>query len=216
MTSAGRAAKAQPRLATPPSRRQLQKSQTLAHLTKAANDLFLRKGYVSTTIDDIAARAGASRATFYLHFSKKWHVLKALVEEKILPESQESYRRLDAITDPDTERVSAWLHEALDYFVAHRNLFKVIREAGSVEPEMAHFNFECMRKLVNSMPSYLDRCGGEEKAFARLRLNMLISQLDASAGWLISEGQEFEKETIVRALVEFWLMGLRGHACDDC
>ena len=210
MKIAGKAAKARPQRAAPASRRQLQKSQTLAHLTKAANDLFLRKGYVNTTIDDISARAGASRATFYLHFSKKWHVLKLLVEEKILPDSLKTYRQLDEITDLSAESVSAWLNEALDRFVRHLNLLRVVHEAESVEPEMTHFNLECMRKCVDAMPNYLARWRPERETFARLRLNMLISQLDRSAGWLIQEGEEFDKEMIVSALLEFWLIVLRG------
>ena len=216
MKIAGRAVKARPRGAAPASRRQLQKNQTLAHLTKAANDLFVRKGYVSTTIDDIAARAGASRATFYLHFAKKWHVLKVLVEEKILPDSLKTYRQLDAISGLSAEGVSAWLYEALDGFVVHQKLLKVVHEAESVEPEMTHFNLECMRKCVDAMPNYLARWGSERETFARLRLNMLISQLDRSAGWLIQEGEEFDKDMIVSALLEFWLIVLRGadSACE--
>ena len=34
-------------------------------LEEAASELFLEKGYLATSIDDIAQRAGVSRATFF-------------------------------------------------------------------------------------------------------------------------------------------------------
>lgn len=46
-----------------------------AMLQEAALELFLEQGYAATTVDEIARRAGVSRATFFNHFAAKGDVL---------------------------------------------------------------------------------------------------------------------------------------------
>ena len=49
-------------------------------LEEAASELFLERGYVHTSIDDIAARAGISRATFFNYFAQKSDLLFVSVD----------------------------------------------------------------------------------------------------------------------------------------
>ena len=51
------------------------KTSSLAALEDAAHELFLEQGYEGTSVDDIARRAGISRATFFNYFSSKSDVL---------------------------------------------------------------------------------------------------------------------------------------------
>src|ERR1700733_15389891 len=44
-------------------------------LEKAAMELFQERGYVSTTVEDIAARAGLTERTFFRYFADKREVL---------------------------------------------------------------------------------------------------------------------------------------------
>ena len=53
------------------SLRAAQKQMTYELFLAKALELFGTKGYAATTIDDIATAAGATRTTFYLHFSSK-------------------------------------------------------------------------------------------------------------------------------------------------
>ncbi|MEM9074262.1 MAG: TetR/AcrR family transcriptional regulator [Myxococcota bacterium] len=46
----------------------------------AARDLFVEKGYVATTVDDIVTRVEVARGTFYLYFDDKLDVFSALVD----------------------------------------------------------------------------------------------------------------------------------------
>lgn len=69
-------------------------------LADAAAELFLEQGYARTTVDQIAARAGVSRATFFNYFAAKsdvmWLELDAAVAS--LPE------HLAASTEPSVVR----------------------------------------------------------------------------------------------------------------
>jgi AcrR family transcriptional regulator len=57
-------------------------------LQDAATELFLEQGYEATTVDDIARRAGVSRATFFNYFPAKGDLLWAEVDPVLerLPE----------------------------------------------------------------------------------------------------------------------------------
>ena len=49
--------------------------RTRAAIRDAANELFLRDGVESTTVDAIVAAAGISKGTFYVHFPRKEDLL---------------------------------------------------------------------------------------------------------------------------------------------
>jgi AcrR family transcriptional regulator len=57
--------------------RERKKQQTKQALERAAFDLFARQGYVETTVEDIAAAAQVSRASFFRYFGAKEDVLAA-------------------------------------------------------------------------------------------------------------------------------------------
>jgi AcrR family transcriptional regulator len=59
--------------------REAQKAFTRQRILDAARDLFYRQGYYGTTVDQIVSTAGASRPTFYLHFSDKEEILTELI-----------------------------------------------------------------------------------------------------------------------------------------
>jgi AcrR family transcriptional regulator len=46
-------------------------------------DVFVERGYRSATVDEIVARAGLSKGTFYWHFESKAELFAALLEEHI-------------------------------------------------------------------------------------------------------------------------------------
>lgn len=57
--------------------RERKKRQTRQALERAAFDLFTQQGYVETTVEDIAAAAQVSRASFFRYFGSKEDVLAA-------------------------------------------------------------------------------------------------------------------------------------------
>lgn len=87
-------------------------------------------GLRRTTMDDVARRAGLSRATLYRHFESK----DALVRAVILAEAERFFDRLDvtvADLDRSEERVVEGFAFALDYARRHALLQKLLR----TEPE---------------------------------------------------------------------------------
>jgi AcrR family transcriptional regulator len=56
-----------------------------AELLEAALDVFAEKGFAAARMEDIAARAGASKGTVYLYFPSKEAVFEALVRSALVP-----------------------------------------------------------------------------------------------------------------------------------
>jgi AcrR family transcriptional regulator len=72
----------------PASLRARKKQQTHDELVLAAVELFAKKGYEATTVDDIAERANYSRATFFRYFPSKEDAVFLGLEERL-----EKFRR---------------------------------------------------------------------------------------------------------------------------
>jgi TetR/AcrR family transcriptional regulator, ethionamide resistance regulator len=92
--------------------REEQRAMTRKRLLDAARTVFQEKNYLVATVDDIAAQARVSRATFYLHYTGKDDVLSDLLAEDI--EHQEIlFRRLAAVKEPDEAALTTWIEHYL-------------------------------------------------------------------------------------------------------
>lgn len=52
-------------------------------LIKTAYDLFITKGYENTSVDDIIAKAGIAKGTYYYHFESKEQMLEEVIDMMI-------------------------------------------------------------------------------------------------------------------------------------
>ncbi len=77
-------------------------------LAEAAGELFLEQTYTGTTVDDIARRAGVSRATFFNYFSSKSDLLWLEVDESLA-----AFPAMLAAADDDVEPMAAVLAAVL-------------------------------------------------------------------------------------------------------
>jgi AcrR family transcriptional regulator len=64
------------------SRRDEYKALTRAAVLDAAADQFIRRGFVETTIDDVAAAARVSKGTVYYHFTDKAELFEAVFRDR--------------------------------------------------------------------------------------------------------------------------------------
>lgn len=63
--------------------RELKKKQTKAAILKAALQLFTKKGYENTSIDELARQAGIGKGTIYSYFQTKSEIFLAFCEEQL-------------------------------------------------------------------------------------------------------------------------------------
>jgi AcrR family transcriptional regulator len=68
---------------TPTNRRERQSVERRERLFRAALDLFARKGFAETTVEDITNAADLGKGTFFNYFPSKDHILLAFAEMQL-------------------------------------------------------------------------------------------------------------------------------------
>src|SRR6188474_1073579 len=74
--------------------RQERATETRARVFAAATELFTRRGYHATTVDEIASRAEVAKGTFFVHFASKGPVEALRAAVMALGEKAAVNRRL--------------------------------------------------------------------------------------------------------------------------
>jgi AcrR family transcriptional regulator len=88
---------------------------TRERLLKAAREIFIRDGFESARIEDIAAKAHKTRGAFYDHFRDKEDVFFAIIEEDIERDKDLVIEKLSAASCLD-ERVGVLARHLEDLF----------------------------------------------------------------------------------------------------
>lgn len=91
--------------AAPVRRRARRKEARPGELVAAALDLFTRRGFAATRLDDIAGQAGVSKGTLYLYFESKEDLFRAVVREAVLPNLAEIEAFIDGYKGPSSDLV---------------------------------------------------------------------------------------------------------------
>ena len=126
------------------SRRQAAARETQAHIAAAARELFVERGYVATSIRDVAERAGVSVQTIYNAFEGGkaaifGRVLDIAVvgdDEPVSLRERPEYRQTLETKDPDEVlSFSVWLAGAL--YRRMEPLIPTIRAAVAADPGIA-------------------------------------------------------------------------------
>ena len=116
---------------------------TRRRIVDAAAALFVAQGYGTTTLEQIAARAGVAVQTVYFHFGNKRTVLKEAVDvaavgddEPVALLERPWWEELRA--EPDPRRVLAlWMASSRAIYVRIGPIMQVVRDAAVTDPEMA-------------------------------------------------------------------------------
>jgi len=116
---------------------------TRRRITDAATELFVAAGYGTTTLEQIAERAGVAVQTVYFHFGNKRTVLKEAVDIAAVGDD-EPVPLLDRPwlaklrAEPDARRVIAlWVRNSREIFGRIAPIMQVVRDAAGADPDMA-------------------------------------------------------------------------------
>src|SRR3984957_18874827 len=128
-------------LGAPASKRVLrsQGRRTMRKLLDAAMIAFDRRGYHATRVNDVVEIAKTSHGTFYLYFSNKEDLLRALVAEAA-GEGQILYDSLKALPadgeSPRWEDVHAWVRAYSDLWTRYAPLFRTWPDLSTIDPAL--------------------------------------------------------------------------------
>jgi len=203
-----------PTKSNPLSLRDEQKLQTRAKLLEGAKALFAERGYAAVRVDDIAAAVGCSRATFYLHFASKQELLRAIGEQGTAPTALHFYEDLDRVLDTGsrTEFVD-WVTRAIEWFHQYKDLLPAWDEATALEPEFRQIARQGIHALPNAMTSYLARWPEDRQDEARLRVELLVAQLERFfTRWAMQGTIDVTADQAAEVLTDIWFPALQAPA----
>lgn len=122
--------------------RQRQAAETRRRIFEAAQELFSRDGYVTTTIAAVAEHAGVAVQTVYASAKSKRDILKGILDLSISGEDEQvpiqassRWREIEAEPDPRTKlRRLARLHREI--CVREAPAFAIMADAAGSDPEI--------------------------------------------------------------------------------
>jgi AcrR family transcriptional regulator len=125
-----------------PASKRILRSQgrrTMRKLLDAAMIAFDKRGYHATRVNDVVEIAKTSHGTFYLYFSNKEDLLRALVTEAA-GEVQKLYDALSMLPAqggaPQWEDVHGWIRAYSELWTRYAPLFRVWTDLATIDPEL--------------------------------------------------------------------------------
>jgi AcrR family transcriptional regulator len=185
------------------SLREAQKQFTHDRLLQAAVDEFSERGYSATTVDDIVSRAGATRATFYLHFKGKAEMILELMEH-----ANDFRPRWDLLREfprrPSREKIREWLVRTTDAWEANRDLINVVYQGVAAEPELMAGQNERAQGVLSVFVDSIRHLGWKSDTQARVEAMLLFAQLErVFSYWSFEEGER-DRDLVLDLLTENW------------
>jgi AcrR family transcriptional regulator len=197
------------------SRRRQGAAETRRAICDAAVALFLARGYAATTMPAIADAAGVAVDTVYASVGAKPVLFRELIEQAIsnqdhaVPAEDRDYvRAIHAEPDPRA-KIALYARAVASIQPRLAPLFRVLREAGSAEPELAALWAEIAGRRARNMRRFV-----EEVAVAAggLRPGMTVEEA-ADLVWatnapefslLLVEERGWTPEQFGARLAELW------------
>jgi AcrR family transcriptional regulator len=184
-----------------PTSPRLTRSERRRRIEDAATELFARRGYAATTVEDIVGAAGVSKPMLYRHYESKQELCIALLERH----RDELVAAPLSVFDPDAgdqrtklvTMIEAWLEHARRHPDATRLLFTPI--IGDPEVEQTQHELHA-RQRATQVALLREFAPGLDEAEAEPMGEIVRASLGAVALWWL-EHSEVPRELLVQVLV---------------
>lgn len=185
--------------------RAAQKRMTRQLLLDAGVEVMTERGYGPTTIDQIAVAAGATRATFYLHFASKAELVRSIVErtdELLTSADRPPLPEMVAANDPETIR--AFLRRKFDQWPEIKPYMMISLQAAAADPEIQSALDTWHDRAIGAMESGLDAADRFDPASRRIRCALAFGQLIFMSQRWFRLGWTFERDELLEQMTAAW------------
>jgi AcrR family transcriptional regulator len=207
-----------------PTLRERQRGLTRSALLDGARRAFEERGYSAVTVDDITSRAGTSRGTFYLHFTKAT-VLQALLGEAFglsdVPGEVANPTNL-AVADLSTPAaVRGWLRSYVGVWQTHRLLARAWMEGDAIDPELRAMTDRRIARAVEALTTRIveahrARGASIEPEQARAEAALMDLELQYFCYHVVGRDLDVSVEAGLDAMTRHWHSALHGASDRTC
>jgi AcrR family transcriptional regulator len=168
-------------------------------------EVFGTKGYAATTVDDIAAAAGTTRATFYLHFPSKADLVRSLVAD-----TNEMLTRADdpsltwVVQSGDREHIRTWLDRKFDQWAEISPYVTVAHQAAAAEADIQSTVDQWFDDAIDNMQKGLDAAGRFEPSTRRIRCSLAFGELEFFSRRWMRLGWTVDREASLELMTDSW------------
>jgi AcrR family transcriptional regulator len=191
--------------AAPRGRRPPRKSErTRKRVLTAAKNLFDRRGYRDTTIDDITRRAGIAHGTFYLYFRDKSQVL-----EQLLAQTFSEFAEIAAREPTRAVEIGELIRQSLETYQRNRLLMRLLREASAADTYFReHYDQQFLRPLVDHLTVSIDHIQSSlapdvAKVDSRSAARAIVGMVESFAYGMFLGGEDYSLDVAVDTLSRF-------------
>lgn len=190
-----------------------------SEILDAALDLFSERGFAATRLDDVASRAGLSKAAIYLYFKDKTALLQEIIKAEVGP----NLEMAEAMAAGHKGPVEPLLRQIMG-FVASRvattrlpSVIKLIISESRAHPELGRWYLaNVVGKVLPLLQSLVERgiASGEFRPVdARLAVKSLVAPALMSALWKTTfqplGAEALDPEALLTQHADIVLRGLR-------
>lgn len=193
----------------PPTKiREQYKLMTQERLVKAAISVFIERGYTETTIDEIVAAAGVSRATYYLHFKSKIEVMRAIIA-KTDAENRDLLVELRGKQQLTRQEIGLWLRRFIAHVLAEGDRFVVGLQAFASESELDRDLQAGIEMAATVVAGFIQEREPMSEQEARIRAELLVHALQHACRRAAVQPEYYTLDLVANAMTETWASGLR-------
>jgi AcrR family transcriptional regulator len=181
-----------------------------------AQQLFMRNGIKSVSMDDIAADMGMSKKTLYKWFENKDQIVEASMTRHLAGTQFDCTSMIQTATSAIDElfRMMEWTRQ--EFSNVHPSIFYDLQKfhPGTWQLWLAHKNQFILSQIIQNLrrgiAEGLFRADLDEEVIARMRL----AQIEIMFNSDVYPPQQYPNERVSRALLEHFMLGvatLKGH-----
>lgn len=197
-----------------------QRRATRRRIIDAAAALFIEHGYATTTLEQVAERAGVAVQTVYFHYGNKRTLLKEAVDlaaagdDEPVPVLERPWNEAMRAADDVDEVLSIWARNGAEIFERIAPIMGVVRDAAVVDAEMAEQwstnesqRLTAFRELATllddrgDLRADLDVEQATDLVFALNSVEVYLL-LTRSRGWTTEQWERWLTDTLRASLVE--------------
>lgn len=160
---------------------------------EAAGELFSRKGFGGTNLQDIADALGISRTALYYYFSSKEEILASLVEE-VTVSSRKQLTRVAAQVDIDpSDALRLITRNHVKWLLDHAGLFRVVdRTEDDLPPQLRQVHEDAKQAVLNDFSHIIERgisTGRFRPVDSRIAAFSIIGMCSWTTWWFNPDGR---------------------------